>query len=178
MTTTNEKNELWEIWREAQAAYQKIPDNLRFRPDCPKLPYEEPREPKELVSRWDDIGGKTDDERLGDLIERVLDSVDLDMEEVIPKNVREIFDSILVSATSESDSCGDPYPRFQLSRETMVPNPFLVQDREKYEADKKRHREILVTLPKRIEEFLASKQRVEDMKERAEYERLKAKFEK
>lgn len=176
---TNEKNELWEIWRDAREAYQKIPDNLRFRPDCPKLPYEEPREPQEMVSRWEDVGEKTDDVRLGDLIESVLRRVgDLDAEEVIPKNVREIFDSILISATSDYDSCGDPLPRFQLSRETRVPNPYLTRDQEKYEADKKKYREILKGLPRRIEEFLASKQMIEDMKERAEYERLKAKFEK
>jgi len=164
-----------------ERAYKAFTTNKvdRWHRDAPKEPVK-PREPRPMFSKMEKLSGDsfTSTRPLSELVDEALIKAGLDPERLDPE-VRAALERASVDATR--DSCDDS-PYLQLDWEVLTPNPLYDAERAVFLTEMMAYEKACEEYADKAEAYAAKaaegRRLVEEMRERAEYDRLKDKFEK
>jgi len=151
----------------------------RWHRDAPKEPVK-PREPRPTISKTEKLSGDsyTSTRTLSELVDEALIKAGLDHERLHPE-VRAALERASVEATR--DSCDDS-PYLQMDWEIITPNPQYEAERAVFLTEMMAYERACEDYANKAEAFAAKaaegRRLVQEMKDRAEYDRLKKIFEK
>lgn len=168
------------IFIQANKALESLTDpGDRYHPGRPKEP-RIPLAPSPTLSKFELLSGNphVDCRTLSTLVDEALKKAGIDSE-TVPAEMREAFDRTSVEAYRDDR---DEPPYLKVDWEIVVPNPEYEAMKAKYDREMTLYKKESAGYVEKVEAWVKERNEfnkfLSEKKDRAEYERLKAKFEK